>query len=119
MLVHILPSWSTGGGGGSSSSSSGGGSSSISSSSSASRADQLRKRAKSLTSSGALSQDTTTLRFDEIDDTRPTVVSLGVHATAAELKHFAAQGYLVRPGLLSAAGIARLGAALGKLISTP
>ena len=53
--------------------------------------------------------------FDEIDDTIGTSVDLDVHASSAELGLFERQGFLVRPGLLSAAGIERFGAALAEV----
>jgi hypothetical protein len=77
-------------------------------------ADELRARAVTLTSPSAVLPHTP-LDFEEIDDTPTKHKHLDVLASEEELEQLAARGFLVRPGLLSAAGIERLGAALAEL----
>lgn len=77
-------------------------------------ADELRARAEALTSPSAeLSR--TSRHFEEIDDTPTKHKRLDVLASEEELTQLIDHGFLVRPGLVSAAGIDRLGTALAEI----
>ena len=82
----------------------------------ASWADELRSRAGRLAEPSARgAAPLATRRFDEIDDNRPSAFDLPVHASEAELEQLVQTGFLLRPGLLSAAAIGHLGGALAEM----
>jgi hypothetical protein len=81
---------------------------------SSSWADALRAASHELTSPTAALPHTLR-RFEEIDDTPTKQRHVDVLASEEELEQLATNGFLVRPGLLSAGGIRQLGAALSEL----
>ena len=79
-------------------------------------ADELRSRAARLAEPSARGAAPLAMRrFDEIDDNTPSAFDLPVHASEAELEQLVQTGFLLRPGLLSAAAIAHLGGALAEM----
>ena len=77
-------------------------------------ADELRARAVALTSSTAQLPHTSR-HFEEIGDTPTKHKHLDVLASEEEIEQLIHRGFLVRPGLVSVAGIDRLRAALAEL----
>lgn len=75
---------------------------------------EIRARAVTLTSSSAVLAHS--LRhFQEIDDSPTKHKSIDVLASEEELEQLTTRGFLVRPGLVSTAGLERLGAALAEI----